>query len=275
VDIALHPEPRYHVIKDSLQAGKHVLSQKPFVLDLDKGQELVELADSRNRKLAVNQNGRWAPYVRYAIQAIQAGLLGDIQSLSIRMNWDHTWVKGTPFETIQHLILYDFAIHWVDMVRLFMGNRKEISAYASVSEVGDQNIDVPMMATISLTFENALANLIFDGHSKIGACEDLILVGSEGTIRCSGEICKAHEVALMTSEGVCQPTLDGEWFHTGFQGTMGELLCSIEENREPENSARGNLDSLKLAFAAIASADSGKPVIPGTARQLGDSCKPA
>ncbi len=274
VDIALHPEPRFHAIKAALQADKHVLSQKPFVLDLDRGLELVELADSRDRKLAVNQNGRWAPYVRYATQAIGAGLLGDIQSLSIRMNWDHTWVKGTPFETIQHLILYDFAIHWVDMVRLFMGDRKALSAFASIARTRDQAIGVPMMASISLSFENALANLIFDGHSRIGPCEDITIVGSAGTIRCTGEVCKAHDVTMTTKEGSCRPVFQGEWFHSGFQGTMGELLCSIEENREPENSARNNLESLKLAFAAIASADSGQPVIPGTARELGDTCKP-
>ena len=45
--------------------------------------------------------------------------------------------------------------------------------------------------------------------------------------------------------------------------TMGELLCAIEEDREPENSARENLRSLELCFAALASADSGQPVKPG------------
>jgi hypothetical protein len=40
---------------------------------------------------------------------------------------------------------------------------------------------------------------------------------------------------------------------------MGELLCSIEENRTPLNSAQDNLRSLSLAFAAIASANTGRP----------------
>ncbi|MEX0323244.1 MAG: Gfo/Idh/MocA family protein [Puniceicoccaceae bacterium] len=274
VDIALHPEPRYGVVEAALKAGKHVLSQKPFVLDLDKGQALVELAGEHNLKLAVNQNGRWAPYVRYTAEAIKAGLIGDIQSVSIRMNWDHTWVKGTAFESIHHLILYDFAIHWVDMVRLFMGNRKELSAFAQITSTRDQEIGVPMVANISFGFENAIANLMFDGHSKAGAGEDVIVVGSKGTIRCSGEVCKAHKLSLVTDEGEYSPTLEGEWFHEGFVGTMGELLCAIEEDREPENSARQNLESLKLAFAAIASADSGQPVTPGEARRLGESCKP-
>jgi predicted dehydrogenase len=76
VDIATHPQPRAKIIEDALLAGKHVLSQKPFVLDLDVGQRLVELADRRGLKLAVNQNGRWAPHFSYIRQAIGAGRPG-------------------------------------------------------------------------------------------------------------------------------------------------------------------------------------------------------
>jgi predicted dehydrogenase len=54
----------------------------------------------------------------------------------------------------------------------------------------------------------------------------------------------------------------------GMGGTMGELLCAIEEGREPGHSARNNLKSLELCFAALASADSGQPVRVGDVRRL-------
>jgi hypothetical protein len=41
---------------------------------------------------------------------------------------------------------------------------------------------------------------------------------------------------------------------------MGELLCAIEENREPENSAADNLKSLAIVLAAMKSADEQIPV---------------
>src|SRR4029079_17535866 len=67
----------------------------------------------------------------------------------------------------------------------------------------------------------------------------------------------------------------GSWFPDGFHGTMGELLSAIEEKREPTNSARNNLDSLALCFAAVASADRGEPVVPGSVRTLtGGSASP-
>ncbi|MCX6895823.1 MAG: Gfo/Idh/MocA family oxidoreductase [Verrucomicrobia bacterium] len=112
VDIALHPAPRVAVIEAALRAGKHVLSQKPFVLDLAAGEKLVKLAAKLNRKLAVNQNGRWSPYVSYMNQVIQTGLIGEVQSVAMSLNWDHTWIAGTPFEQVRHVVLYDFAIHW-------------------------------------------------------------------------------------------------------------------------------------------------------------------
>ena len=51
------------MIETALAAGKHVLSQKPFVLDLDDGTRLADLADESGVVLAVNQNGRWAPHL--------------------------------------------------------------------------------------------------------------------------------------------------------------------------------------------------------------------
>jgi predicted dehydrogenase len=50
---------------------------------------------------------------------------------------------------------------------------------------------------------------------------------------------------------------------------MGELLCAVEEGREPLNGARENLRSLALAFAAIESARTGREVEVGAARRLG------
>src|SRR5579863_3476655 len=54
VDIATHPAPRVALIEAAIDAGKHVLSQKPFVLDLDVGERLCDRAASRRVRLAIN-----------------------------------------------------------------------------------------------------------------------------------------------------------------------------------------------------------------------------
>jgi len=49
-------------------------------------------------------------------------------------------------------------------------------------------------------------------------------------------------------------------FNDGFAGAMGELLCAIEDGREPQNSARGNLASILLCQAALRSSRTGETV---------------
>ncbi len=268
VDIALHPEPRVAVIEAALKAGKHVLSQKPFVLDLKVGERLVALANRQGCKLAVNQNGRWSPYVRYLAQAIQRGLIGDAQTVAINLNWDHTWIRGTPFEEVHHVVHYDFAIHWFDLAALFFQGRPARSVFAANAFAPGQQLKPPMIGSATVAFAGGTATLNFDAHSRFGAEESLCITGSHGTLRARGPICAAHDVTLFTKRGCAKPELKGKWFNDGFRGTMGELLCAIEENREPANSARENLRSLAICFAAVKAADTGQVQTPGKVRRL-------
>jgi len=103
VDIATHPAERAPLIEAALQAGKHVLSQKPFVLDLDFGERMVELADQKGVRLAVNQSGRWAPHFSYIRHGIEAGLIGEVLSAHLSVHWNHQWIVGTEFEKVQTL----------------------------------------------------------------------------------------------------------------------------------------------------------------------------
>lgn len=273
VDITYHPELRAEWIEKALKAGKHVLSQKPFILDLDQGHKLADLAKEQNRLLAVNQNGRWAPYVRYSQLAIDAGLIGEVQSITVNICWDHEWVKGTPFETIHHLLLYDFAIHWIDMVCCFMKQPAK-TAHAMVTRSASQEVAPPLVGSAQLEFDSGLASLHFDGSTKVGPFETIQIVGSKGRISCTGKPCEAHDYQLITEEGIARPKFEGTWMPDGFGGTMGELLSAIAVDRQPYNSASHNLISLEAAFALIQSADEGKLIQVGTARKVGHNCQP-
>ncbi|MHB1308943.1 MAG: Gfo/Idh/MocA family protein [Limisphaerales bacterium] len=257
VDIALHPEGRVPVIEDALRAGKHVLSQKPFVTELADGRRLVRLADRCGRRLAVNQNGRWAPYVSWTREAIRTGMLGEVQSVAMTLNWDHTWIRGTAFEQVRHIVLYDFAIHWFDMTACFLAGQTPRRVFAANAIAPGQELKPPMLGSVAIQFEAALATLQFDAHSRFGPEEALCVTGSEGTVHARGPICRAHDLSLHTRRGVARPRLEGKWFNDGFRGAMGELLCAIEEDREPAHSARDNLRGLALCFAALRSADRG------------------
>lgn len=263
VDIATHPAIRGPLIEQAIAAGKHVLSQKPFVLDLEEGRRLVSLADSFGVKLAVNQNGRWAPCLAYMRAAIRAGLIGEVSSVTMALNWDHTWTAGTEFEKIHHLVLYDFAIHWIDAAYTFFGSVPARSVYASIASAPGQPIAPPLVASTIINFPAGLASLAFNGCSRHSPAETCTIVGSLGTLRASGGICSLARVEVATADGTAHAELDGTWFPDGFRGTMGELLRSIEENREPQNSAADILKSLAICLGAMKSADENRVIALG------------
>lgn len=268
VDIATHPAERAVIIEAALQAGKHVLSQKPFVLELDVGERLARLADEKNLRLAVNQNGRWAPYFSYMRQAIAAGLIGDVNTVDFTVHWDHNWVKDTVFNNIHHLILYDFAIHWFDMCSVFFGGREAKHVYASVAHAPHQQAAPPLLAHAAVEYEGGMATLSFNANCRFGQEDRTVVIGDKGTLKSVGPGIVDQKVTLYTEDGYGSPKLEGTWFPDGFHGAMAELLCAIEEHREPSNSARNNLRSVALCFAAVASADDGVPKTPGTVRGI-------
>lgn len=264
VDITTHPEVRVPLIEASLLAGKHVLSQKPFVLDLSVGRELVALAEKQGRYLAVNQNGRWAPHFSYIRHAVAQGLIGDPSAVHMAVHWDHSWVAGTEFEKVKHLILFDFAIHWFDMLTCIMGETRPKCVYASTAKATKQAIEPHLLAQVQVEYEHAQASLVFDAAVEYGPHDTTYVAGTKGTIRSQGPDHDEQSVTISIGEESASPQLEGKWFPDGFHGTMGELLCAIEEGREPIHNARDNLRSLELCYAAVASAEAGEPVVPGT-----------
>lgn len=268
VDLATHPKERAPLIEASLKARKNVLSQKPFVLDLDQGLRFGELADKMGVKLAINQNGRWAPHFSYLRQAVAKGLVGDVLSVHMSVHWNHDWITPTPFNDVKHIMLYDFAIHWFDMLMQLSNGKKATSVYATETFASGQTSKQPLLAQAMIEFEGAHATLAFDGFSKFGPWAHVHVTGTQGTLHSEGSDINKGSVTLATKKGVATPELSGSWFTDGFHGTMGELLRSIEEKRTPITNAADNVRGLEVCFAAIKSAETGKPQKVGSVRKV-------
>lgn len=267
VDAATHPPERIAIIEGALKNGKRVLSQKPFVMNLDDGERLAQLADEQERVLAVNQNGRWAPHFSYMRHAVDAGLIGKVSSVNFSLQWDHSWVAGTPFDDLRHLILMDFGVHWFDMCTVFFGDRIPISVSADVADVPMQRTKAPMLAHVVVEYPEGQAAMNFNGHVVYGQKDETVVTGALGTLRSTGPSLSEQTVTVFTEAGHATPDLQGTWFDNGFQGAMAELLCAVEEKRVPHHSARNNLRTLEMCFAALASADDGgRPKVPGEHR---------
>ena len=268
VDLLPHPKQREPMIEEALKAGKHVLSQKPFTVDVDFGERMVELADEQGVKLAVNQNGRWAPHWSYMRQAIAEGLIGIPHGVHFNVDWDHNWIEETEIDGVKHAILYDFAIHWFDILSCFMSDREPERVFASYAESPSQEASPPMLGQALVEYDGAQSSLYFDADTKLGPEDRTVVSGTEGTITSEGPDLEEQSVTIYTEEGYATPALQGTWFPDGFHGAMAELLSAVEEGREPSNSGRNNLRSLELCFAAVASAEDREPKVPGEVRTM-------
>lgn len=263
VDIATGPSGRLDLIAAALEAGKHVLAQKPLSVDLAELPRLTELlgqARERGLRVAVNQNARWAPAWRLATLLVRQGSIGEVVGVTHLHDKPLPPLAGTPFDDVPHMLLSDYLVHWIDITRCWLEGSQVRSVSAQDSRVPRQPDEArnPWHADLQLGLSSgASASIRIVGHAstRSGGCPFWIH-GTEGTIR--GSVLLGSDfLELDRGDTRTRFPLEGQWFPDGFAGTMGELLTAIEEDREPENSAEHVLASVRIGLAAVASAEAG------------------
>lgn len=258
VDIATHPAVRPELMRRAIEAGKHVLAQKPLATSIGAAAELVDEAEKRGIRVAVNQNGRWAPPWRIATLLVEQGAVGDVCAVTHLFEHDFSWTLGTAFDDIEHFVLYDFTVHWIDITRCWLDGKTVAGVRALEYRSPGQPPEgkAPWGAWVVVEYEDGTSAAI----RSVGTAQTRHLGnpfwihGTEGTIR--GSVRKGTDfVELERDGGTTRYALEGEWMPDGFAGTIGELLTAIAEDREPSNSARHNLLTLQMTLAACRSAD--------------------
>jgi predicted dehydrogenase len=260
VDIATPPAVRIELIRRALAAGKHVLAQKPLALKVGAAQEVVDEAERLGLRLAVNQNGRWAPAWRVATLLVEQGAIGDVHAVTHLFEHDFAWTLGTPVDEIEHFVLYDFSIHWIDISRCWLDGKtvSDVRALEHRTPAQPRENKAPWGAWVLIEYTDgstaAIRSVGFAQTERPG--DPFWIHGTEGTIR--GSVRKATDFVELERDGaVTRYHLRGEWLNDGFAGAMAELQTAIAEDRAPYNSARHNLLSLEITLAACRSAGAG------------------
>ena len=125
----------YPQAKAALEAGKHVVCEKPLAMHPQQSAELVKLAKERNLVGAVNFNIRFYPIVQHARAMVQSGELGDvfIAQGSYLQDWlllptDWNW-RLEPGLGGKMRAVADIGSHWLDLITFITGLRvKAVSA---------------------------------------------------------------------------------------------------------------------------------------------------
>lgn len=117
----------------ALEAGKHVLCEKPMALTMDDCSAIVQAADSANTHFMVGQVCRFAPGFVLTHSLVQDGLIGNLFLVESEYAHNYTSARGVGDWRL-HPLRHPFiggACHAVDLLRWIAGNAVEVHAYAN------------------------------------------------------------------------------------------------------------------------------------------------
>ncbi|KAI9066401.1 oxidoreductase [Trametes sanguinea] len=149
VVISTPSETHYELAKKCLQAGKHVLVDKPVTAHLSQAQELGQLAKSKNVVLYPFQNRRWdSDFLTLRklldLPADHPKSLGTLYEFESRFDRFRTELKGTwkdlPLEA--NGLTYDLAAHTIDQALVLFGRPQKITAMVeNIRGIGHKDVD--------------------------------------------------------------------------------------------------------------------------------------
>ena len=249
------------LVRASLEAGLHVLVEKPFADTLEAARELVALAAARQRVLMVSQNYRFFPAPRAAASLVAGSDLGDLYEVAIdfrrnnasppKPRWRQHW-DPQP-------LLVDMSVHHFDLLRMmFRGEPERMSCVTAGAGLG--GFDGPPAAIASIMFREVpvtyRGSWISSGPITAWAGE-WTMEFERGSVAWTsrGDEGVLDDRLVITPRGRRRKTVKlPEMARIDRAGTLGEFAGAIRAGREPETSGRDNLGTMAMVEAAVESA---------------------
>ncbi|MFB2903400.1 oxidoreductase [Aeromonas jandaei] len=143
VIIATPNEFHFPYAKAALRAGKHVMLEKPFVIECKEGRELLAEAEQAGRVLSVYQSRRFDGDFRTLQKLIAEGALGEVHTFyssynryrpETKVRWRESAAPGAG-------ILYDLGAHLIDQAIVLFGRPLSVSATLRHQRPGAEAVD--------------------------------------------------------------------------------------------------------------------------------------
>lgn len=185
VVIATPNESHHPLARAALEAGKHVVIDKPFTVTLAEADDLLALARRQQRLLSVFHNRRWDGDFLALKSQIEAGALGSVRELISRFDryepqprdrWREREAPGAG-------LWYDLGPHLVDQALQLFGAPATVSAEIRALRDGAEAADFAQVVlgypdrhvTLHCTRLSAHAGLRFEAHGTAGSfhCDGL------------------------------------------------------------------------------------------------------
>jgi predicted dehydrogenase len=187
VAVILTPHPFHAAIAiDCLEAGAHVLVEKPIAVHVAEADAMIAAAAKAKRLLAVNFQQRYRPEVRAAHKLIQGGRLGKLQSIDMVVAWPRMAVYYTmvPWRGTWAGegggVLMNQAPHNLDLLCHLAGMPSRVSAWTRRLAHAIETEDT---VQAMLEWQNGALGAMHISTAEAGRPERLEIVGTRGYLQ--------------------------------------------------------------------------------------------
>ncbi len=152
---------------DALEAGKHVLIEKPLALDLEACDRLIEAAAAAQTRAVIGFNLRHHRLVHEAAERVAAGEAGTIEA--VRSTWTTDIRRQQTLSPWRDRrisgggALFEIAVHHIDLWRFLLGTEVE-KVYAAGRSILTEDETVALTATLS---NGAVVSAVFSEQSTV------------------------------------------------------------------------------------------------------------
>jgi predicted dehydrogenase len=248
----------------ALDAGLHVLVEKPFAPSLGAAQQLVGMAAAKGLVLMVSQNYRFFPAPRAIASLVHESALGQVHEVSIDFR-RYSAGQGRH-QTEEQPLLVDMSIHHFDLMRLIL-NREPERIYCEAWNPEWATFGGPSVAVASIVFEGGVVVSYRGSWVSAGPITpwagDWRLEFENGEVFWTSredEGVLLDKVVIRSRNGKARTAALPAVRWTGGWGALTEFVDAVRTRREPETSGRNNLGTIALMAAAVESATRREPV---------------
>jgi predicted dehydrogenase len=187
VCVILAPQPVHaRIAIDCLEAGSHVLVEKPMAIRLDGADAMIEAAREARRLLAVNFQQRFRPEVRAAKRLIEDGELGDFQRVSMTHYWTRpaAYYETAPWRAVPAIegggLLMNQASHDLDLLCYLFGMPERIVAWTDTIL---HDVEVEDTVQAMLRWTGGVFGSFYTSTAGAGDEPSIVIYGSAGRLR--------------------------------------------------------------------------------------------
>lgn len=259
----------------ALNAGKHVLCEKPMATSLEDCEAMVKAAKENGKFLMIGHNQRLAKAHSTAKQLIDEGLIGNI--ISFRTSFGHggpeTW-SISPGKNVWFFdkskaamgVMADLGVHKTDLIQFLTGQRviRTTARLVTLDKRGEDGepigVDDNAVCIYELsggTFGTMTASWTYYGAED----NSTVLYGSKGIMKIYDD--PKHSIVITLADGSVQ-YFDVEQIQTNDNQTASGIIDlwmeSLVSGKEPEISGESALSAMRAVFASIESSQLGKTV---------------